>query len=291
MNFNSVGFIGLGIMGRAMARHIVDASYSVSVFNRSIEKTEELKKKGARVFTDPLEVLATVEVCCSCVTNAEVLYSFIRQIKPGMRIPKYWIDFSTIAPRSAVDLHNILKDFGCVFIDAPVTGGDIGAQNATLAIMVGAEKDDFDYILPLLNILGKTIVHIGGIGRGQLTKCVNQLMIGVSIAAMSEGMFFSEQAGLKTTETYQIVRSGSAGSWALENYFPRVLNENYAPGFYARDMLKDLRFVIEEAQFLGIDLPVTKVVKDIFESFVAGEGKDLGNHALIQYYRNRAMHE
>ncbi len=282
---NKIGFIGLGIMGNSMAGHLLSAGHEVSVFNRTASKCDELKAKGASVFDDAVLLLQNVDICCSCVTNSDALYSIIRRINKGMHVPKYWIDFSTIAPRAVVDLNFILKDFGCTFIDAPVTGGDVGARNATLAIMVGANEEDFSKIKPILEVLGKTIVRVGDVGRGQLTKCINQMMIAISIASMSEGMYFAESLGLDIDKTYQIVRSGSAGSWALENYFPRVQKDNYEPGFYARDMLKDLNFVLEEAKFLGVELPVTDLVRNLFESFVKGEGAELGNHALIKLYR------
>jgi 3-hydroxyisobutyrate dehydrogenase len=277
-----IGFIGLGIMGHSMAHNLLKNGYQLVVYNRTKTKAETFKELGAEVFNSPAELLAGVDICCSCVTDSSVLDSIIES---SSSFPKYWIDLSTIAPAAAIKIHAVLKERGCEFIDAPVTGGDVGAKNASLSIMVGARPEVFEVALPILNCLGKNIINVGQIGSGQLTKCVNQMMCAISIAAMSEGLYFAEKQGLDIEKTLQIVRSGAAGSWALENYAPRLLKDNYAPGFYAKDQLKDLNFVIDQANKSEMSLPATVLVRELFKEFVESEGKDLGNHALIKLYR------
>ena len=277
-----IGFIGLGIMGQSMAHNLLKNGYELIVYNRSKAKTEALKELGAKVADSPAELLSSVDICCSCVTDSPVIDAII---DVNTNFPKYWIDLSTIAPSAARDIHNKLAAHGCEFIDAPVTGGDVGAKNASLSIMVGARPEVFQVVLPVLNCIGKNIINVGQIGSGQLTKCVNQMMCAVSIAAMSEGLYFAEKLGLNVENTLQIVKSGAAGSWALENYAPRLLKDNYAPGFYAKDQLKDLNFVIDEANKSEISLPATVLIRELFKEFVEAEGAELGNHALIKYYR------
>ena len=279
-----IGFFGLGIIGTSLARNLMKAGYDLIVYNRTYSKSQILANEGARIAESLTDLVGQVEICCSCVTNSSALFQAFENIDSQVAWPKYWVDFSTISPSEALEINKRLKDKGVSFIDAPVTGGDIGARNGTLSIMVGATQQEFLDLLSIFQALGKTIVHVGGSGKGQLTKCVNQLMCAISIAAMSEGLFFAEKLGLDLEKTLQLVKGGAAGSWVLENYAPRLLRHEYGPGFYAKDQLKDLKFVISEKDKENLNLPVISLVTKLFDDFVETEGGLIGNHALIKHY-------
>lgn len=169
-------------------------------------------------------------------------------------------------------------------IDAPVSGGDVGAKNGTLSIMAGGAKEDLEKASSIFEVIGKQFTHTGPIGSGQLTKCVNQLVVAITVSAMTEGLKFAEDAGLNLQTTLDAICGGAAGSWALDNYAPRVLDRNYKPGFYARDMLKDLRIALEQAEAQNTKAPVSKLVSSQFVELIK-DLPDVGNHALIELYR------
>jgi 3-hydroxyisobutyrate dehydrogenase len=288
MKGQKIGFIGLGIMGRSMAKNLLNGGFEVYVYNRNPERIAELLKHGAKACNSPLEMAQHVDTIMMCVTNGEAVEAILfgeEGISQSASEVRYIIDHSTIAPEQAKTFHDNLSTFGITYIDAPVTGGDVGAREGTLTIMVGGREEDYDAIKPILSWVGRKIFHTGDVGSGQLTKCVNQLVIGITVAAMTEGLVFAGQAGLDLEKTMEIISSGAAGSWSISNYAPRLLRGDLNPGFIARDMLKDLRIVQKEADTNGSVLPVLNLVKELYHSLCVSGNSELGNHALIKLYK------
>ena len=228
-----LGFIGLGIMGSAMAKNLLNAGYSVSVYNRSREKA--MRIEGATICDTPAQIASNADIVLSCVRDGKVLRDLVcgdKGLLSGespIRTTTI-IDLSTIAPSEARVLYSELKENSISFLDAPVSGGDVGALNATLTIMVGGEEAEYRRVLPILEVLGKTIRHMGPSGSGQMTKAVNQVMVALSVAAMTEGLVLAEAADLNLEKTLEIVSSGAPGSWSLNNYAPPILKAARKPG-------------------------------------------------------------
>jgi 3-hydroxyisobutyrate dehydrogenase-like beta-hydroxyacid dehydrogenase len=284
-----IGFIGLGIMGSAMAAHLLRAGYSLSLYARRAEQLTPLLEMGATKCGSPAEVAKQVSILCINVTNGsaveEVLFG--EQGAAAFLVPSaVVIVFATISPAEVRAIQGKLAPRSIHLLDAPVTGGDVGARNATLTIMVGGEAGVVNRVQPILSHLGKRIVHVGSVGNGQLMKAANQIGVALGIAAMTEAMVFAERSGLDPSLVVDVLRGGAAGSWAFENYAPRVLSGNDAPGFRAEDMLKDLRIASAEGQQHGCSLPATETLITLYEGLIKKHPGMLGNHALHRVYRS-----
>ncbi|MEO8538676.1 MAG: NAD(P)-dependent oxidoreductase [bacterium] len=279
-----VGFIGLGIMGAPMADNLVRAGFEVTVWNRSPSRTRPLIEAGARAASSPAEVAAASEVTLSCVTNSgdveEVALGpggVIEGASPG----SVYIDCSTIAPDVARKVAIALAKRDVAMLDAPVSGGDIGAKAGTLAIMVGGEAATFARCLPVLEAMGKTIVHVGPSGAGQVVKLCNQIAGGLNLLAAAEAINLARRAGVDPVKMLEVVSAGAAGSWMLSNLAPRAVKGDYAPGFMVDLMQKDLRLVLDAANDSHTPLPGTALVSQLFQSIQAeGRGTD-GTQALV----------
>lgn len=287
----TVGFLGTGIMGSGMVQNLLRSGYSVSIWNRSPEKTKECIAAGAVLRESPRAVSEKSDILMLCVTNEAVVQDVLFNSDTGAAttsdLSPIIIDFSTINPEAALTFATRLQEIGIEYLDAPVSGGDIGARNGTLTIMVGGAATAFESIAPLLAVLGSQIIYTGASGTGQKTKCINQIVVALTVLAMTEGLYLAEQAGLDLAQTLSIIRGGAAGSWALENYAPRVLAGDLAPGFRARDMLKDLGYVTDLAKSTNTHLPGLDLTKKLYEALVNSEiDSTLGNHALIKHYRD-----
>ncbi len=284
-----VGFIGLGIMGREMAQHLIDKGYKVTVWNRSPEILTSFREKKIKIAENLHDLANQSSLIISCVSNEKSLEEVYLSKKGVLTAPasklQNVVDCSTVSPAFVRYLASQLNAKNIKFSDAPITGGDVGAKNGTLTTMVGADEADYEKILPLLSTFSKNVYHMGEVGSGQEAKCVNQIAIASSVAAMTESLFFCEQKGLPIDKMLSILQNGSAGSWAFSNYAPRVLQGDMAPGFYARDMLKDIRIVLKEAEESYTPLPVTAILKELYTSLISKKGDQLGNHALIEIYR------
>ena len=288
-----VGFVGMGVMGTAMARNLKKSGFEVSVFNRSSEKAKILAAEGLAVVAQAADLGTRVETLCVCVTDGaavrEVLFGPSGAVVAGGTIRSV-IDFSTIAPSECEAIAAELQEQGIRYLDAPVTGGDIGARDGTLTVMVGGETKAFESAKPVFAAIGRKVVHLGPVGAGQRAKCVNQVAVAVSIAAMTEAMVFARGMGLDVAQVLDLIGSGAAGSWAIQNYAPRILRGEMGPGFYAKHMLKDLRIAGRQAELSGSALPVTGLVRELYTALCAGGGADLGNHALLTLY-DRLSHD
>ncbi len=294
MRGQKIGFIGLGIMGASMASNLLKGGFEVHVYNRSPLKANSLAEQGAKVALSIASLADEVDRLLLCVTDdhavEEIIFGPEGVIESGCEIRSI-IDFSTISPSSAREFGSRLEEIGVSYLDAPVSGGDVGAREGTLTIMAGGSEIDFEQAKDVFTWLGRKIVHTGPVGSGQLTKCVNQLVVAINVAAMTEGLLFAQESGLDLVKTLDVVSSGAAGSWALTNYAPRIVAHDMRPGFYAKDMLKDLRIALAEADAEDLPAPVSSLVKELYTAMCRSEDANLGNHALISLYRKMLREE
>lgn len=279
-----LGFIGMGIMGAPMARNLLKAGYGVTVWNRTRSKAEALVADGAEVAGSPREVAAASEIVLACVTNSpdvEEIALGPDGVIEGAADGSVFIDHSTIAPATARSVAAKLAEKGVAMLDAPVSGGDIGAQAGTLAIMVGGEEHVFERCRPVLDAMGKTIVHVGPSGSGQVVKACNQVAGGLNLLALAEAVALARRAGVDPAKMLQVVGAGAAGSWMLSNLGPRALAGDFAPGFMVELMQKDLRLALDAANASHTPLAGTAVVHQLFQVLeAAGRGRD-GTQALV----------
>ncbi|HEX8524799.1 MAG TPA: NAD(P)-dependent oxidoreductase [Tepidisphaeraceae bacterium] len=279
-----VAFIGLGVMGEPMAGHLLVAGHPLTVHTRTKSKAEALVSRGAKWSSTPAEAVKDADVIFICVTDtpdveAVVLGQdgLIGSVREGTII----VDHSTISPSATRALAAEVSRRGAHFLDAPISGGDVGARSATLAIMVGGDRAAFDRVEPLLRVMGKTITYCGASGNGQLTKLVNQILVSITNMAVCEAMAFAIKSGLDPITTIQAIAGGAAGSWQLSNLGPRMVKGDFAPGFTIDLMQKDFRLVMQAAQEANAPLPAASLVHQLFTSAQAqGQGK-AGTQALF----------
>lgn len=282
----TIGWIGTGVMGRSMAGHLIDAGCQVVVFNRSPEKTRELAARGAKAVASPAEVARLSDIVFTMVGYP----SDVREVVLGdgndgllanLRQGGVLIDMTTSEPSLAIEIAEAAQAKGIGALDAPVSGGDIGARNAALSIMVGGDTDTFHRVLPLFQRLGKTIVHQGGPGSGQHTKMVNQILIASGMIGVCEALLYAEKAGLDVTSVLQSVSSGAAGSWSLSNLAPRIVGGDFAPGFYVEHFIKDMGIALAEARRMKLALPGLALVSQLYNAVAAQGHARSGTQALM----------
>ncbi|NPV08870.1 MAG: 2-hydroxy-3-oxopropionate reductase [Anaerolineae bacterium] len=280
-----VGFIGLGIMGKPMARHILEAGYPLTVHNRSRGAVDELAGLGATPARSAAEVAAVSDIVFTCLPDSpdvEAVALGEAGISSGIRPGSIYVDTSTISPVTTKRVARAMQEKGVRMLDAPVSGGQIGAENATLAIMVGGEEDAFERVRPILEVIGKNIVYVGPSGAGQVTKAANQIVVGLTHAAVAEALVLAAKSGVDPAKVVQAISGGAARCWALENRAPKVLQRDFEPGFYAAYHLKDLGIALEAARESGAVLPATALVRQMYQSLVThGKGR-LDHSAIIQ---------
>jgi 2-hydroxy-3-oxopropionate reductase len=279
-----VGFIGLGLMGSGMSMNILKAGFPITVWNRTASRTEPLAKAGAKVAKSPSEVAEQSDIVIDIVTDSkdveEVLLGsngVINGVKPGTIV----IDMSTISPIRTREMATRFKEKGIKMLDAPVSGGDIGARNGTLSIMVGGDKDAFEEAVPVFQAMGKTITHIGGNGDGQICKAVNQILVGMNMLGVAEALVFAKKAGVDPKKVHAAVAPGAAGSWQLTNNGAKLLVGDHEPGFKVKDYLKDLRIIMETSDSIKMPLMGTAVVQQMFKNLDAEGMRDKGTQAIV----------
>jgi len=280
----NIAWIGIGVMGNSMAGHLLAAGHGVTVFTRTKSKAENLLRRGARWACSPREAAIDVETVCTMVgypADVEAVILGPDGALQSMRRGSLLIDFTTSQPSLAAGIALAAAERGVPALDAPVSGGDIGAREARLSIMVGGDKAAFDHALPLFQCLGKTIVHQGPAGSGQHTKMVNQIMIAANMIGVCEGLLYALKAGLNPDMVLASVGSGAAASWSLANLYPRMLKEDYQPGFYVEHFIKDLQIALEETTRMNLDLPGLKLAHRLYAALKADGGARLGTQALI----------
>lgn len=282
-----IGFIGLGIMGRPMALNLVKAGYSLTVYNRTRSKCRPLAHAGARVAESPREVASLSDVIITMVTDTPDVEAVLfgpAGVCEGIQSGSIVIDMSTVSPIATVAWAQRLREKGCELLDAPVTGGEKGARDATLTIMVGGSRSAYEQCLPIFHTLGRTVIYTGPSGSGQKTKLVNQVICALNILALVEGLQLARSIGLDLETTLRVVSSGAASSWMLTQLGPKILQNDFTPGFMIRLQQKDLRLVQELLRPLGLSLPGTELAFTLFSDAVAKGLGDQGTQALISLF-------
>ena len=281
----SVGFIGLGIMGSGMAANLLAKGHDIVVWNRTAARMDPLVDLGASAASSPAEVAAGSDVVLICVSDTPDVEAVVEGpggLLDGLRAGSLVVDHSTISPAATVRLAAVVAERGGSWLDAPVSGGSEGAERGTLSIMVGGDKDDLERAMPFLEAYGTTITHVGPVGAGQQVKIVNQILVVGNQLAVSEALLFAQQAGLDLAIAIGAVKEGAAGSWMLANRGPQMIERDWRPGFSIDLQQKDLRLALEAADELGVPLPGTSLV---FQLYRALQNKGLGaegNHALVK---------
>ena len=286
----TVGFIGIGVMGRSMAGHLLDAGYSVHVYNRTQAKAKDLVDRGAQWQSSAGKVAAAADVIITIVgfpVDVESVYLGEDGVLAQARSGSLAIDMTTSCPNLASRIAQEAAAKGIEVLDAPVSGGDIGAREARLSIMVGGSVSGFERALPLFEIMGKNIVHQGPAGSGQHTKMCNQIAIASGMMAISEAMAYAKKSGLQPETVLKSIESGAAGSWSLTNLAPRVLKGDYAPGFFVKHFIKDMKIAIESAQAMGLDLPGLQLAKKLYDQLASKGCEDDGTQALFKLYEEQ----
>ena len=279
-----VGFIGLGVMGKPMAKRILEAGYPLTVWNRTRWKMEELVKLGAQGAESPKDVAEKSDVVITMVTDSPDVEEVVlgpSGVIEGAREGLILIDMSTISPEVTRRIAKKLAEKGVKMLDAPVSGGDIGAKQGTLSIMVGGPKDVFEKCLPIFKVLGKRITYMGPNGMGQTTKLCNQVICALNIQAVCEGLMLGAKAGLDLEKLLKVVTAGAAGSWMLSNLGPKMLKRDFKPGFKISHQLKDLRLALSFASQLRLPLPGTALVQQMLRAVEAEGLGDKGTQAAI----------
>ena len=271
-----IGFIGLGIMGRPMARNLLKAGHSLVVHSRSQGPVQELIKEGARAAQSPKAVAAEVDLLITMLPNSpdvELVALGPSGIRESARKGLTFVDMSTISPLVSQKVAAALEPLGVRMLDAPVSGGERGAIEGTLSIMVGGEKAVFDSVLPVFQAMGKTITHLGPLGAGGFAKLANQIIVAVNLTAIAEALTLAAKAGLDRELTIKALSGGLAGSRCLDQKSPNYLSGAYAPGFKVDLHWKDLGLIMEAGKALGVPLPTTAVVQELFHTLsIRGRG-------------------
>jgi len=280
-----VGFIGTGVMGNSMAGHILNAGYELHVYTRTRSKADEICKKGA-IWEETIASLAgKCHVLITMVglpTDVESIYlgkeGIIETASPGTIA----VDMTTSSPALAVKIYEAAAIRSIPALDAPVSGGDIGARNGTLSIMVGGDERIFEMVMPLFDLMGKNILLQGGAGSGQHTKMANQIVIAAGMVGVCESLAYAQKSGLDPELVLKSIGSGAAGSWTLNNLGPRIIKGDFAPGFYVRHFIKDMAIAIESAQEMGLDTPGLALAKSLYETLAQQGYENDGTQALYR---------
>lgn len=279
-----IGWIGTGVMGLSMASHLQKAGHELSVFNRTKSKAEPLLQKGAHWYETPADVAVHSEIIFTVVglpKDVEEVYLGEKGILSVESACRIIVDMSTGPPNLAREIEREAAKRGLDSLDAPVSGGDIGAREATLAIMVGGRKQIFEKVRPLFQLMGKNIAYMGGPGAGQSTKMCNQILVAGTMIGVCESLLYAAKAGLEQEEVIQIIGKGAAGSWSINNLGPRIVRGDYDPGFMVDHFIKDLGIALDEAATLGLTLPGLALAHRLYLSVKEqGHGRS-GTQSLI----------
>lgn len=279
-----VGYIGLGLMGKSIARNILKAGFPLVVHNRSQGAVEELVSEGARAAASPAQVAEQVDVVFTNLPDTPDVEAvamgaggILEAARPGL----IFVDNSTIKPATARRIAEALGEKGMLCLDAPVSGGDVGARQGTLAIMVGGPAEALAKVMPVLQAMGKTVTHVGEAGAGQIAKAANQIMVAAQMVAMGELLIFARKAGADPQKVVEAIRGGAAQCWTLDVKPPRLFAGNRAPGFKAYMQAKDLGIVLDTARQYGIPLPAAATHAQLFQAMLQMGMADLDNSAVI----------
>lgn len=282
-----VGFIGIGVMGKSMATHLLRAGYQVLIYTRTKSKAEELIQQGAIWKDTVAELSAASDVIITMVgypKDVEETYLGEKGILQHARPGTYVVDMTTSKPTLAKKIYQAAKEKGIFSLDAPVSGGDIGAKEARLTIMVGGDSDVFEAMLPFLEAMGKNIILQGQAGAGQHTKMSNQIAIASNMMGVCEAVAYAGKAGLDPSKVLKSIEAGAAGSWSLSNLAPRMIAGNFEPGFYIKHFIKDMNIALEAAEEMGLLTPGLKLAKSLYEELADKGEAESGTQALFKLY-------
>lgn len=280
----NIGWIGTGVMGASMAGHLQAAGHDLSVFSRTQEKAEGLIEKGASWCDSPAEVAENAEIVFTIVglpADVHEVYLGKRGVLSGNPACNIVVDMTSSQPSLALTIFEEAAKKGISSLDAPVSGGDVGAREAKLAIMVGGERDTFEKVLPLFQLMGPTISYMGGPGKGQHTKVANQVVVAGTMIGVCEGLIYAHKQGLDMQQLIDIVGKGAAASWSLNTLGPRIVKGDYDPGFFVEHFIKDMGIALEESAAIGLSLPGLGLVRQLYIAVKAhGHGRS-GTQALF----------
>ncbi|HMF34728.1 MAG TPA: NAD(P)-dependent oxidoreductase [Candidatus Lokiarchaeia archaeon] len=282
---NAIGWIGTGVMGNAMCGHLLRAGYAVSVYNRTPEKAQELLDNGATWCASPADVAAASDIVFSIVgfpQDVEDVYLGERGVLHAMPTGGVVVDMTTSDPSLAQKIWTIAQERGVAALDAPVSGGDVGAREATLAIMVGGDQPTYDEMLPLFQLMGQNIAYMGPAGAGQHTKLANQVAIASNMIGVVECLLYATKAGLDLDAVIDVIGKGAAASWSLNNLGRRIVQGNFDPGFYIKHFVKDMGIALQEAKRMRLALPGLSLAHQFYVAAMALGWEDLGTHGLYK---------
>ncbi len=283
-----IGFIGTGVMGKSMAAHLLKAGFKVNIFTRTRGKAEALLDQGALWYNSPGEVAARSDIIITMVgypSDVEEVYLQDGGIVSSCASGNIIVDMTTSSPQLAAAIYEAARKRGVHSLDAPVSGGDVGAKNATLSIMVGGDREIFEKVLPVFRLMGKNIVYQGKAGSGQHCKMANQIAIASTMMGVCEAIRYSEKSGLNPHTVLQSIETGAAGSWSLTNLAPRMMQGNFEPGFYVKHFIKDMTIAVDSCRDLGLSAEGLALAKSLYERLAAEGGENLGTQALYTCYR------
>lgn len=282
-----IGFIGTGVMGASIVKHLLSAGYEVNVYNRTKSKTDELVELGAIWKDTPKDIAQTSELIFTMVgfpEDVEEVYYSDNGIFSGVQSGSILIDLTTSQPSLAEKIYKTAKEKGVSALDAPVSGGDLGAKNGTVTTMVGGDEEAFEIVKPVFMTFSGTLELQGPAGCGQHTKMANQIMIAGTMTGLTELLVYAKAAGLNLEKVLKTVGGGSAANWSLQNYGPRILKEDYSAGFFVKHFIKDLGIALDEANKLGLNLPSTQNAKKLYDQLKDNGNGDDGTQALIKLW-------
>lgn len=280
-----IGFIGLGIMGRGMARNLLKAGFPLRVWNRTASRMQELVDEGAEAGESPADVAAKSDIIITCVSDTPDVEKVILGedgVIHGAKQGALVVDCSTISPQVTKEIAAKLAEKGVHMLDAPISGGSEGAAKGTLSIMVGGDAEQFERAKPAFEAMGKTITHIGPAGAGQTVKLVNQVLVVGNCLAMCEALLFAQAGEVDLQKTFDAISQGAAGSWMFSNRAPQIIRRDWRPGFTVALQQKDLRLVLDAADELGVPLPGTSLIFQLYRTLEARGLQEEGNHALVK---------
>ena len=284
-----IAWIGIGVMGESMAGHLLDAGHELFVYNRTVSKTDGLVKRGATLLKEVKDAPLNADVIFSMVgypKDVEEVYlgenGLIKTAKEG----QVFVDMTTSSPTLAKKISEEFAKVGATALDLPVTGGDIGAKNGTLSIMAGGDKKVFEEtVLPLVKNFGKNITYFGEAGKGQYTKLANQIAIATTMISVAESFKFAKEVGLNLDDFFNIVSTGSGGSFSMTSYGPRILKGDFKPGFFIHHFIKDMRLALEECEKMNIKLPGLETAYELYNELEEEVRNTNGTQAISKWYK------
>lgn len=282
-----IGFIGIGVMGKSMANNLLKAGYEVMVYTRTKAKANDLLDKGVKWFDTPQLLAQNADVIISMVgypKDVAEIYLGQQGVIANLKPQSLIIDMTTSSPKLAKEIYQEAKKYQIEALDAPVSGGDVGAKNGTLAIMVGGDKETYDKALPIFAAMGKTICYFGEAGSGQYAKMSNQIAIASNMMGVCEAIIYAKKSGLNPQDVLKVISTGAAGSWSLSNLAPRMLNDDFAPGFFIKHFIKDMKIALDSAQEMNLELPGLALAKTLYEKLAQEGYENNGTQALLKYY-------